>query len=103
METVLDQIARVNDTFRKSGQGVMFTTGVQYLEDINGLMKAVREYDNFTGANDSYGEHDFGILVWEGEKIFWKIDYYDQSLTKWEDPETDKCRRVMTVMLAEEY
>lgn len=106
METDTNQvveIARENDQFRKSGNGAMMTRGVQAFEDIVGLMAAIREYDNFTGVNDAYGEHDFGSLMWEGQKAFWKIDYYDQTLRCWEDPASVLCRRVMTVMLAEEY
>jgi len=96
-------ISMVNDKFRKSGFGVTLTNGVQSVEDLQGLLQAIREYDNFTEDNDPYGEHDFGSLVWHGDKVFWKIDYYDQALTNWEDPLSQQCRRVLTVMLAEEY
>ena len=96
-------ISMVNDKFRKSGFGVTLTNGVQSVEDLQGLLQAIREYDNFTEDNDPYGEHDFGSLVWHGDKVFWKIDYYDQALTNWEDPLSQRCRRVLTVMLAEEY
>lgn len=99
----LAKIAKANDTFRQSGNGVVFTPGVQMFDSIDGLMKEVRKYDNFSGANDAYGEHDFGSLIWEGKKVLWKIDYYDQTLMYWSDPVSAKCRRVMTVMLAEEY
>ena len=37
----------------------------------------VRDFNDFCGANDPYGEHDFGTFDYEGQKIFWKIDYYD--------------------------
>lgn len=97
------KIARENDRFRKSGNGVMVTRGVQGLEDIAGLMAAIRAYDNFNEDNDPYREHDFGSLTWESLKVFWKIDYYDQALPCWEDPTSALYRRVMTVMLAEEY
>jgi len=43
-------------------------------------------FDSFTPDNDPYGEHDFGTIDWQEEKIFWKIDYYDQALTFAEDP-----------------
>jgi hypothetical protein len=26
--------------------------------------------------NDPHGEHDFGAFEHEGQRIFWKIDYY---------------------------
>jgi hypothetical protein len=66
-------------------------------------MKAIETYDTFTPDNDPYCEHDFGSLVWKGKKIFWKIDYYDQSLKYGEDPLSPKCRRLITIMLASEY
>ncbi|MFA7253494.1 MAG: DUF3768 domain-containing protein [Patescibacteria group bacterium] len=101
--TKIIMISMLNDKFRKSGFGVTLTCGVQSVTDLNGLMRAIREYDNFTEDNDPYGEHDFGKLDWNGDKVFWKIDYYNETFDAWEDPLTAKCRRVMTVMLADEY
>jgi len=96
-------ISMVNDKFRKSGFGVTLTCGVQSVQDLPGLLDTIREYDDFTEDNDPYGEHDFGKLNWHGDKVFWKIDYYNETFDAWEDPLTAKCRRVMTVMLADEY
>ena len=97
-------IAKMNDYFRGMCVDVNITQGVIYgVSDHIGLLKAVEGFDKFTEDNDPYGEHDFGSLVWERQKIFWKIDYYDQDLKYGLDPLDPKCRRVMTVMLAEEY
>ncbi len=68
-------------------------------------IRAVAEFDDFTPENDPREEHDFGSVVVDGQKILWKIDYYDGTLT-WgaEDPSDPlTCRRVLTIMLAEEY
>ena len=97
------KVAKLNDAFRRSGSGVMVTLGVQTLEDLSGLIDAVRRFSDFTKNNDPYGEHDFGSIVWYDEKVFWKIDYYDQKLEYGEEPLSPKCKRVMTVMLASEY
>jgi hypothetical protein len=97
------QRAILNDQFRASGFGVTFTNGVQSVRDLPGLMEAIRYYDDFNKDNDPWGEHDFGKIVWNGDTVFWKIDYYDKTLTDWEDPLLGSCQRVMTVMLAEEY
>lgn len=97
------EIAHKNDVFRKLGFGITVTNDVAALPDLTGLMQAIRDYCDFTEDNDPYHEHDFGRLDWSGVKIFWKIDYYNGTLDAWEDPLLDKCKRIMTVMLAEEY
>ena len=97
------EIAKVNDEFRRSGFGILVTPGIQALEDLLGLIDEVRRFNEFTEDNDPYGEHDFGSLEWYGEKVFWKIDYYDQKLEYGGEPLSPDCRRVMTVMLASEY
>ena len=41
----------------------------------------------------------------DGRKVFWKIDYYDPTMTQGSDDPASLAltRRVLTVMLAEEY
>jgi hypothetical protein len=98
------KIAALNDRFRGMAVDVMITSGVRdTLPDLVGLMKAVEQFDSFSEDNDPYGEHDFGSVDWHGEKVFWKIDYYDRELKYGRDPLDKDCRRVMTVMLASEY
>jgi len=83
---------------------VHLTPGVLYgVPDVIGLMKEVETFDAFTPDNDPYGEHDFGSLVWQDKKIFWKIDYYNRTLQVGEDPLDPTCRRILTIMLASEY
>ena len=107
MPTVINDytttVASANDEFRRAGFGVTMTVGVQYLPDLNGLMKAVREFDQFTEDNDPYEEHDFGSLTWQGTKVFWKIDYYNKALTGGVSALSPNCQRVLTVMRADEY
>lgn len=98
-----EKIARLNDEFRKSGHGIKVTPGVQALEDMVGLIDEIRKSNDFTEDNDPYGEHDFGTVYWYGEKVFWKIDYYDPTLRFGSDPLDETCNRVLTIMLACEY
>lgn len=96
--------AKLNDRFRGMCLDVYYTSGVRdSIGDLIGLSRAVESFSNFTEDNDPYGEHDFGSLKFEGQKIFWKIDYYDKDRRQWCDPLSLDCRRVLTVMLAEEY
>jgi hypothetical protein len=97
------EIAKINDAFRLSGLGITVTPGVQTLEDLIGLLDEIRRFNEFTDDNDPYGEHDFGTVYWYGEKVFWKIDYYDPELKYGRDPLDVECKRVLTVMLASEY
>ncbi|MCC2099426.1 MAG: DUF3768 domain-containing protein [Hyphomicrobiales bacterium] len=114
----LDTIAELNDRFRSQlgmpcfgnvvpGR-IMFTRGIMELppEAQIDIWMLVRNFDAFTEDNDPYGEHDFGSLDHPvAGKVFWKIDYYDPSYTAGSEDPADpvKTRRVLTLMLAEEY
>ncbi len=99
----ISQVAIRNDRFRSGGLGVMLTRGVRELDNLPGLLKAVRDFNAFLPGNDPYGEHDFGSLSWESETVYWKIDYYDAALEFGEYPLSRRCRRVLTIMTASEY
>ena len=73
--------------------------------DQSAIREKVETFDAFTPDNDPHGERDFGAFEHNGERIFWKIDYYDRSMTKGsEDPSDPKQTvRVLTIMLASEY
>ncbi len=96
-------VARLNDEFRQQFNDWYLTQGVQALPDFPDLIRTVQTYNKFTTYTDPYGEHDYGSLVWRGERTLWKIDYYDQQLQYWCDPLSPECRRILTVMLASEY
>ena len=98
------KIAELNDEHRRSMQGCTVTKGIVAMGSAaNEVFVGVRDYTDFDEDNDPYGEHDFGSLKVAGEKIFWKIDYYDEDLKNWCDPLDPDCNRVLTIMLAEEY
>lgn len=99
------KIAQLNDAARSNAANYMATRGIMSLDEvtISDIFVAVQDFSKFTEDNDPYGEHDFGSLVVAGEKVFWKIDYYDESLSNWCDPLDPDCQRVLTIMLAEEY
>lgn len=103
------RIRELNDTFR-AGRGpgrVALTQGVLALPrgELVQLMQRIQSFTDFSPDNDPHGEHDFGAMEHCGQRIFWKIDYYDRALQFGSpDPSVaDVTTRVMTVMLASEY
>ena len=97
-----------NDQFRRHpGSDWMITAGVRDKGPIFVLaaVSAVRAFDAFTSDNDPYGEHDVGGFELCGERLFWKIDYYDKGMSFGSPDPADPAvtRRVLTVMLASEY
>ncbi|MDW9970413.1 DUF3768 domain-containing protein [Sinorhizobium meliloti] len=103
------RIRDLNDDLRQtfSSGRVMLTSGVQVLEEgpRTELLRAVQQFDEFTPANDPYGEHDFGRVVVRGQGYLWKIDYYDNDL-QYQSPEpagATVTTRVLTIMREDEY
>ena len=102
----MTDIKTLNDAFRHSLQGgrVMLTYGIKTKthDEIAEILEKVRSFDNFTTANDPYGEHDFGSFDYKGQKIFWKIDYYDLNYEYMSENPSDPTitNRVLTIMLA---
>lgn len=46
------------------------------------ILRSVQDITAFTQDNDPYSEHDFGSIELLGiERIFWKIDYHDLTLS----------------------
>lgn len=102
-------ISELNDSFRRSlvGGRVVTTAGVAALSDATRAeaVRTVQAFDGFSAENDPHAEHDFGSFDLAGQKFFWKIDYYDQTLQFGSDNPADPTItvRVLTFMLAEEY
>ena len=102
-------IRGLNDRFRQTGIGgkILHTNGVHALgkEYMSKLVSEIMAFDDFDQGNDPYGEHDFGALTVQENRIFWKIDYYGLDMVSGSpDPADPKItNRVMTIMLASEY
>lgn len=103
-------IARLNDELRRTYAAghVMLTVGIRALPParLREVLARVRSHDDFTPDNDPHGEQDFGAFELDGiGRVFWKIDYYDPTLTLGSENPADpaRTRRILTIMLAEEY
>lgn len=109
MTTQTERIRSLNDRLRQNlaiGTAIM-TPGVAALgqETIARIVKTIEVYDDFCHANDPHEEHDFGAFDVDGRRLLFKIDYYDPTLTVHSSDPSDPAvtRRVITIMLAEEY
>lgn len=104
-----ERICALNDQLRRHhiGGRIMVTNGVVTEGEafLTTALLMIAAFNDFSDANDPYGEHDFGAVTVGQQRLFWKIDYYDQSLTNAAvDPSSDTgCVRVLTIMKAEEY
>ena len=115
----IEKIALLNDELRKkliSGElfkaenkdkayitrgASIFVNGMNRMQFLNN----VALYRNFTEDNNPYGERDFGNFMYQKEKIFWKIDYKDNSMMYHSPDASDPSQtiRVLTIMKASEW
>ena len=120
------RIARLNDLARRA-MGVactaVATVGFRSLpaSDQSGVRELIETFDAFDEDSDPHGERDFGCVYqladgrWtterprvredERERVFWKFDYYDRDLQFGSEDAANPAvtRRVLTIMLADEY
>lgn len=120
------RIARLNDLARRA-MGVactaVATAGFRSLPeaDQSQLRELIETFDAFTDDNDPHGERDFGTIYqlrdgsWtterprnqedECERVFWKLDYYDRNMEFAREDAANPAvtRRVLTIMLSDEY
>ena len=107
------RIRSLNDEFRTGGPPSggkgrwLLTRGVLALgeEHVGIALSLMRDFSSFDEANDPHGEHDFGVIQVAGERLYWKIDYYNNSLDGGSEDPADEAttHRVLTLMLASEY
>lgn len=108
--TKIARIAKLNDICR-TAMGVagrlIQTEGINALpsKDQSAIREKVELFNDFTQANDPHAERDFGAFDHDGEKIFWKIDYFARDLCHGSEDPSDPRQtvRVLTIMLASEY
>ncbi len=103
-------IARLNDLCR-TAMGVagklVQTQGISALPpaEQSAIRQKVETFSDFSEGNDPYGERDFGAFEHNGQRVFWKIDYYAPDLMHGSENPADPKQtvRVLTIMLADEY
>ena len=109
VDRTTQSIALLNDKARTTLTNckLIITQGIDLLgaEAVDCILHLVMRFDDSSERNDPFGEHDFGAIEYEGNTVFWKFDYYDLGLMNHSpDPsDTHVTRRVLTIMLGEEY
>ena len=104
-----ERIRALNDELRKTGAGgkTFLTRGLvaKGADFIAKATAAVRAFDAFTDDNDPWQEHDCATLDVDGERVMFKIDYYDLDMDYGSpDPADPRLTvRVLTIMLASDY
>lgn len=104
-----DRIRELNDALRMTFTGgvVVCSAHVAAMsaDARSAALQAVRAFNRFDGDNDPWGEQDFGEVYAGGERLFFKIDYYDREMVGASpDPsDSEMTTRVLTIMLASEY
>jgi hypothetical protein len=106
MDPRTQRIRALNDELRQNMAGgvAVMTPGVAALgqEAVDRIVKTIAVFDDFCHANDPYEEHDFGSFEAEGHTVFFKIDLYEEPDVKSANGEP-VVKRVLTIMLADEY
>lgn len=108
-DSTTETIRELNDKARKAlgsdgGCQVLITRGIQALNPVY-ILERVRDFTDFNADNDPYEQHDFGAFDYEGDRVYFKFDYYDLDMEFGSEHPEDptQTKRVLTVMLAEEY
>jgi hypothetical protein len=104
-------VRELNDALRTTGDpkrgGLVITRALTAYGEmfIRRAITAVRQFNTFTQENDPWQEHDMAFLDVDGERIFFKIDYYDPTTRYLSvDPaDPNVTRRILTIGLAEDY
>ena len=109
MDSKTARIRALNDELRQNfAEGIaVMTPGIAAhgAEAVARIVKTIAVFDDFCHANDPHEEHDFGVFDADGHKVFFKIDYFDKTLTYHSPDPADPSvtERVITIILAEEY
>lgn len=104
-----ERVRQLNDDLRRYGRGgiIMLSAGIAALciDEVRTILDAVSCFEDFTDDNDPYREHDLGLFRHRGERIMWKIDYFDKDRCYASSDPTNPelTARVLTVLYASEY
>jgi hypothetical protein len=95
------EVARKNDLMRSTfiGCRVVMTKAVSEAPNKEDVLSAVRNFKEFTRDNNPHGENDFAFFEVDGERYFFKFDYYDDDYEYFKEDGN----RVLMIGFANEY
>mgnify|MGYP001073349633 CR=1 FL=1 len=82
-----------------------FAPGEECESELLAQARLIAAVSSFTFAEDDRTERDFGEVLVDGRRVWFKIDYYDAALEFGSENPADAsvtCR-VLTIMLPEDY
>ncbi len=104
-----DKIRVLNDHLRTTFTGgrVLITASIAELDHHlrARILLAVRDYREFGAENDPHHEHDIAFFEVDGERFFFKVDYYDLA-AKFHSPDPadpERTCRVLTIGRHSDY
>ena len=101
------KLRRLNDYLRQTRKGGKYVLSGE-LGDLDeniqfSIFVRIAYYSHLNGENDAQNEHNSGwVNLGDGEKIIWKIDYFDLNMKNASPDPSDSnvTRRVLTAMLS---
>ena len=105
----MSNIGDLNDHLRRTSTGgrVLMTAAVAALDptDQGEVLARVREFADFNPDNGPHEEHDFAVVTVEGERYFFKVDYYDLTTTYGSEDPSDPAvtTRMLTIGHMSDY
>jgi len=103
MPSTADKIRFLNDHLRTTfiGGCILVTSSIAELEpELKAkILVAVREFKDFNSDNDPHHEHDLAFFEVDGERYFFKVDYFDLD-AKFHAPDPadpERTCRVLTI------
>ncbi|MBD9511575.1 DUF3768 domain-containing protein [Ensifer sp. ENS10] len=107
------RIAELNDelrTRRKARNGKIIVTGALIEETGDSLkmtkiLDAIRDFSDFSEANDPHGERDYGRITVDDEEFMFKFDYYalNEEVLSDHPEDPNVTIRVMSIFYASDY
>lgn len=110
IDIALDRVRFLNDEARRnySGGSAAFTRGIAALpvDDQIAILERVLAFNDFAPDSDPWDEHAFGAFEHNGQRICWRIEYFDRDGGTYgtSDPaDPYLTRRALTIKLVSEY